>query len=99
MTQRKWKKERRVIIEEINMTYDQPADWVHQLIDEVMWGEQPLGRDIAGSIQTVSQISREDLARLSQAPLYPGKYCRFHCRQPEGNPDDRCGRLGAGRLS
>jgi predicted Zn-dependent peptidase len=54
-------KERRVIIEEINMTLDSPGDWVHQLLDETMWGDQPLGRDIAGTADTVSAISRRDL--------------------------------------
>lgn len=54
-------KERRVIIEEINMSLDQPADWVHQLLDETLWGDQPLGRDIAGSPETVGGITRDDL--------------------------------------
>lgn len=54
-------KERRVIIEEINMSLDSPGDWVHQLLDETMWGDQPLGRDIAGTAETVSGISRDDL--------------------------------------
>jgi predicted Zn-dependent peptidase len=54
-------KERRVIIEEINMSLDSPGDWVHQLLDETMWGDQPLGRDIAGTAETVGGISRDDL--------------------------------------
>lgn len=54
-------KERRVIIEEINMSLDSPGDWVHQLLDETMWGDQALGRDIAGTAETVGGISRDDL--------------------------------------
>lgn len=54
-------KERRVIIEEINMSLDQPAEWVHQLLDETMWGDQPLGRDIAGTAESVAGIARDDL--------------------------------------
>lgn len=54
-------KERRVIIEEINMTLDSPGDWVHQLLDETMWGDQPLGRDIAGTAESVSGLKRRDL--------------------------------------
>lgn len=54
-------KERRVIIEEINMTLDSPGDWVHQLLDETMWGDQPLGRDIAGTADSVSGLRRQDL--------------------------------------
>ena len=58
---REVEKERRVIIEEINMSLDQPGDWVHQLLDETLWGKQPLGRDIAGTAKTVAEISRNDL--------------------------------------
>ena len=54
-------KERRVIIEEINMSLDQPAEWVHQMLDSLMWGEQPLGRDIAGTPESVAGLRREDL--------------------------------------
>jgi predicted Zn-dependent peptidase len=60
-------KERRVIIEEINMSIDQPGDWVHQLLDETLWGDQPLGRDIAGTLETVSGITREDLLSYRNA--------------------------------
>jgi predicted Zn-dependent peptidase len=58
---REIEKERRVIIEEINMSLDQPSDWVHQLLDEALWGKQPLGRDIAGTAKTVAGITRNDL--------------------------------------
>jgi predicted Zn-dependent peptidase len=64
-------KERRVIIEEINMSLDQPGDWVHQLLDETLWGKQPLGRDIAGSAKTVGTITRNDLL------LYKEKHYTF----------------------
>lgn len=65
-------KERRVIIEEINMSLDSPGDWVHQLLDETMWGDQPLGRDIAGTAETVEGISRDDLIEYKdQHYTYP----------------------------
>ncbi len=54
-------KERQVIIEEIHMSLDLPSEWVHQLLDEVMWGDQPLGRNIAGTFETVARIGRDDL--------------------------------------
>lgn len=54
-------KERGVIQEEIKMSLDVPAQWVHQILDEVMWGDQPLGRDIAGTIETVDAFTRDDL--------------------------------------
>jgi predicted Zn-dependent peptidase len=52
-------KERRVIIEEINMSLDSPSQRVSMLIDELMWPEHPLGRDIAGSKESVGAISRD----------------------------------------
>jgi len=54
-------KERQVIIEEINMSKDSPSQRVAMLIDELLWPEHPLGRDIAGSKETVSAITRDIL--------------------------------------
>ena len=51
-------KERQVIIEEINMTRDSPQQWVGTLIDELLWPEQPLGRDIAGNKESVAAITK-----------------------------------------
>jgi predicted Zn-dependent peptidase len=52
-------KERGVIIEEINMTLDRPSDWVHVLATELIWPDHPLGRDQAGTKESVSGITRE----------------------------------------
>lgn len=54
-------KERTVIIEELNMSMDSPQQRVDMLIDEVIWPDQPLGRDVAGSKETVSALTREAL--------------------------------------
>ena len=54
-------KERTVIIEEINMSYDSPSSRVGLLIDELMWQGHPLGRDIAGTKESVNGISRNNL--------------------------------------
>jgi predicted Zn-dependent peptidase len=54
-------RERQVIIEEINMSLDSPSQRVAMLIDEIMWPGQPLGRDIAGSKESVAGIDREML--------------------------------------
>ncbi|MBX0329256.1 insulinase family protein [Oscillochloris sp. ZM17-4] len=59
-------KERRVIIEEIRGLQDSPSDWVHEQLQRAMWGAQPLGRDIAGSAETVAAIGRADLTRFFQ---------------------------------
>lgn len=54
-------KERRVITEELRQTADTPSDLIHTLIDDGMWGDQPLGRDIAGDEETVAAITREQI--------------------------------------
>ena len=51
-------KERSVIVEEIRSVNDSPEDLVHDVIDEVVWGDQGIGRPIAGTENTVSNIDR-----------------------------------------
>ncbi|MDY7018811.1 MAG: pitrilysin family protein [Chloroflexota bacterium] len=53
--------ERNIIIEEINMNMDLPQRRVNMLIDELLWPEQPLGREIAGEKNTVTSITREQM--------------------------------------
>jgi len=52
-------KERQVIIEEINMSLDSPSQRVDMLIDGLLWPDHPLGRDIAGSKETIAAITRD----------------------------------------
>ena len=52
-------KERQVIIEEINMSKDSPSHQANVLIDELLWPGHPLGRDIAGSRQSVTALTRD----------------------------------------
>src|SRR5438477_4908508 len=58
---REIEKERAVIIEELAMVEDSPGDLAGVLIDEVMWPQQPLGRDVAGSRETVEGITRAQM--------------------------------------
>ena len=53
--------ERGIVIEEINMNMDLPQQRVNTLIDELLWPEQPLGREVTGYKETVSSITRERL--------------------------------------
>ncbi len=52
-------RERQVIIEEINMGKDSPSQLVNMLIDELLWPDHPLGRDVAGSKESVAAITRD----------------------------------------
>ncbi len=54
-------KERRVIQEELAMINDYPTARVDSLIDEMLWPNHPLGRDIGGTKESVEGISREML--------------------------------------
>lgn len=53
--------ERQIIVEEINMSLDLPQYRVDTLIDQVLWQGQPLGKDVAGSKETVAQLTRQQL--------------------------------------
>ena len=54
-------RERMVILEELKMYQDQPQDYVHSLFEHVMWPGHPLGRDIIGTVESVSKTTRDDL--------------------------------------
>ena len=54
-------RERQVIIEEINMSRDMPSQRANMLIDELIWPDHPLGRDIAGDRESVMGITRDGM--------------------------------------
>ncbi|MHB0868704.1 MAG: M16 family metallopeptidase [Chloroflexota bacterium] len=64
-------REREVIVEELSMVNDSPTDLVNMMIDEVVWPAQPLGRDTAGTRESVARISREDLLRYMAGQYGP----------------------------
>lgn len=55
-------RERGVILGEINMYQDHPMDYVGILWQKLLYGDQPAGRPIAGTKETISRISRQTLA-------------------------------------
>jgi predicted Zn-dependent peptidase len=60
-------KERMVILEELKMYQDQPQDYVLNLFEELMWPGHPLGRDIAGTEESVSRLTRDDILEYADA--------------------------------
>ncbi len=54
-------REKKVVIEEINMYFDNPARYVHNLWTKVLYGDQPAGWDIAGTKETVLALSRDQI--------------------------------------
>ena len=65
-------KERTVIIEEIKMYKDLPQFQVQELFDTLLWPRHPLGRNIAGTVDSVAKISRSEILdyhRRSYSPV------------------------------
>jgi len=54
-------KEKGVIIEEINMYYDNPINYLSILWPKLLYGDQPAGWDMGGTKESVVRISRQDL--------------------------------------
>ena len=52
-------KERSVIFEEIRSVQDVPEELVHDITDQLVWGDDPVGREIAGSEETVANTTRD----------------------------------------
>jgi predicted Zn-dependent peptidase len=48
--------ERQVVIEEIAMYEDEPSDKVHDVLDEAIFGEHPLGKRIIGTADVIGSI-------------------------------------------
>jgi predicted Zn-dependent peptidase len=60
-------KERGVIKEELAMYLDQPQQHVHELLNETLWPDQPLGRSLTGTPETLDGMSRADLVKYKNA--------------------------------
>ena len=52
-------REKGVIVEEMNMYFDTPRDFVGGVYENLLYGDQPLGRDIIGSKETVRSATRD----------------------------------------
>jgi predicted Zn-dependent peptidase len=52
-------REKGVIVEEMNMYFDTPRDFIGGVYEELLYGDQPLGWDIIGRKETVRGASRE----------------------------------------
>ena len=52
-------REKGVIVEEMNMYFDTPRDFIGGVYEELLYGDQPLGRDIIGTKETVRGATRE----------------------------------------
>jgi predicted Zn-dependent peptidase len=64
--------ERAVIVEEIRSYLDDPGEHVHTLFDLAMFGNTPLGREIAGSEESVRSLPEANLRAFWASAYRPG---------------------------
>lgn len=81
-------KEKGVVIEEINMYKDIPAQHVHEILSEMLWPGQPLGLPLAGSVESVMSIKRKDIVSYKETYYNPNNMLLIGC-----------GRIGNDELS
>ena len=55
------RKEREIICEEIDMIYDQPSQYVQELLNTLQWRDHPLGRPITGTEEGLQKIHRKNI--------------------------------------
>ncbi|MHB8468682.1 MAG: M16 family metallopeptidase [Gaiellaceae bacterium] len=66
-------REKGVIVEEMNMYFDTPRDYVSGVYDELMYGDQPLGWDILGRKETVRGATRETFRSYLDSWYHPSR--------------------------
>ncbi|HID63818.1 MAG TPA: insulinase family protein [Anaerolineae bacterium] len=64
-------RERDVIIKEINLALDTPDELVHLLNNQLVWPNHPLGRDVAGTKESVTSFSRDRLLAYMENHYLP----------------------------
>jgi predicted Zn-dependent peptidase len=64
--------ERQVILEEILMHADEPADLVHDVLAEALFPGHPLGREVLGEQVTISAMSVAEVAAFHDEHYLPG---------------------------
>jgi predicted Zn-dependent peptidase len=63
--------ERDVILDEIAMHDDDPDDVVHNLFASQAWGDSALGRPIAGTVESIQELSRNQIYRFYRRHYRP----------------------------
>ena len=65
-------KERQVIKEEVAMYQDQPQHLVQELLGQLCWPDQPLGRPLTGTLAALDNLTRERLLGYKQDSYVSG---------------------------
>jgi predicted Zn-dependent peptidase len=64
-------RERSVVQQEIRRNRDQPGIWVSELLNQAMFGDQPMGWSTAGNEETVAAMQRQDFLDYLDAWYVP----------------------------
>jgi predicted Zn-dependent peptidase len=94
--------ERQVIIEEILMHADEPADLVHDVLASALYPRHPLGREVLGAENTVTAMTVADVAAFHAAHYRPANVVVAaagqldHDRVVDGIARRLAGRTGGG---
>ncbi|MBF0527933.1 MAG: insulinase family protein [Deltaproteobacteria bacterium] len=64
-------KELQVILQEIHMVEDTPDELVHVLFAQQMWPDDPLGRPVMGTMESVAAIGPQDIRRYLARTYLP----------------------------
>ncbi|MFC1666630.1 M16 family metallopeptidase [Candidatus Omnitrophota bacterium] len=64
-------RERTVIVEEIKMYRDLPNHYVQDMLSELMWPGHALGLSVAGNIESVSGVTRQNLLEYKKINYAP----------------------------
>lgn len=71
--EKKFEKEKKVILEEIKMYHDDPGRFVYDKIEENLY-EKPFGEGIIGSKETVSALDRDFVAKFFDSVYSPENF-------------------------
>jgi predicted Zn-dependent peptidase len=66
-------REKGVIVEEMNMYFDTPRDYIGGLYEQLLYGDQPLGWDIIGRKETVRGATRDTFFGYLDRWYKPGR--------------------------
>jgi predicted Zn-dependent peptidase len=64
-------KERKVVLEELASVADSPGQQADLLLDELLWPDQPLGWDVAGTTESVNGLTRDLIADYVRRQYVP----------------------------
>lgn len=77
--EREVQKEKGVIVEEIKMYHDLPQYHVMELLDQLVWPDHPLGKSLAGTIDSVNGMSKADLKGFHKKNYSPNNVVVSAC--------------------